>query len=796
MNTQQGKTGPNGAGNKPKKTPKAPRQAEPLLDLDLRVSTASEVNLGFSAEQAQREALRCLACVDPKCVGACPLHIDIRSFIDHLTLSDFAGALETILERSPFPGVCGRVCQHERFCENACLLGTKLQPVAIGSLERFVADFGAHLDDCPTPHAALNGPRVALVGSGPASLVAAHDLVVKGYRPTIFEALHEAGGVLIYGIPEFRLPRDVVRNEIARLEASGVEVRTDFLIGKTCSIDELFELGYAAVFLGTGAGLPNLMGIPGENLIGVYTANEFLTRLNLMHADRFPQSDTPVHIGARTVVVGGGNSALDAARWARRMGSQTTVLFRRGRGEMRARLEEIAHAEEEGVEFQFLAAPVALEGNERGILTGMQCIRMQLAAPDESGRASPVPIPGSEFRIDVDTVVAAVGQGPNPTVQRATPTLVTRNGKISIDADTATSMPGVFAGGDVARGGSTVIQAMRDGRAAAAAIDRLLRGVPAVTTAEPSAVPVTRFRILSRQELGTDIFSIEVEAPEIAQHWQAGQFVVLRPMSDSERIPLTLVDGDARRGTIRLIFQAIGKTTRQLAAMQPGDALADVLGPLGTPATAGDFGTVWCLGGGVGIAELLPVARALRDKGNYVVALVGARSAGRRILEEELMQAAHEVHWATDDGSAGFHGNVVDLMRHMRAHSTRVPTFAHVIGPIPLMRAASQLTKDWRVRTVASLNPVMVDGTGMCGGCRVSVAGKPVFACVDGPEFDAHQVDFDQLALRNRAYINQEKLVLEEHQCHGTGTCQTLVNGHPHAHPAINVVEPHPGLLM
>ena len=269
------------------------------------------------------------------------------------------------------------------------------------------------------------------MGSGPASLIAAHDLAAKGYRVTIFEALHEPGGVLIYGIPGFRLPREVVRDEIARLQALGVEFRTNFLVGKTCSIDELFAQGYAAVFLGTGAGLPNLMGIPGENLIGVYTANEFLTRLNLMQAHRFPESDTPVRVGARTVVVGGGNSAMDAARWAQRMGSKTTVLFRRGREEMRARLEEIEHAEEEGVQFEFLAAPVRLEGDERGVLTRMQCIRMELGAPDASGRPSPVAIPGSEFRIPVDTVVAAVGQGPNPTVQRATPTLVTNDGKIA-----------------------------------------------------------------------------------------------------------------------------------------------------------------------------------------------------------------------------------------------------------------------------------------------------------------------------------------------------------------------------
>jgi len=765
MNTDSDTSGSNHAragANKPKRTPKAPRQRETLLSAEARVGTSCEVNLGFSADQALKEALRCLHCVDPKCVGACPLHIDVRSFIDRLVESDFTGALESILQQSPFPGICGRVCQHERFCEKACLLGTKLEPVAIGSLERFAADHGSDSQPQCTKHLP-NGSRVALVGSGPASLIAARDLAVNGYRVTVFEALHELGGVLIYGIPEFRLPREVVHSEIDRLRAMGVQFRTDFLVGKTCSVEELFDQGYSAVFLGTGAGLPHMMGIPGENLIGVYTANEFLTRLNLMEAYRFPESDTPVRVGARTVVIGGGNSAMDAARWSRRMGSDTTVLFRRGRTELRARLEEIAHAEEEGVKFEFLAAPVRLEGDERGVLKRMQCIRMRLDAADESGRPSPVPIPDSEFWMDVNTIVAAVGQGPNPTVQRATPELRTKNGKIAIQESGETSLANVFAGGDVARGGSTVIQAMRDGRAAAEAIHQALNGKDAAIF-QPSPRN-TQFRIISRAQIAPDTYTIEVEAVDIARHWRPGQFVVLRPTRESERIPLTLVDGDLAGGTIRLIFQAIGKTTQALASLRTGDSIADLLGPLGTPATAEYFGTVWCAGGGVGVAELLPVARALRRHGNHVVALVGARTASRMILDEEQRNTADEVHWATDDGSEGFHGNVVELMRYRRTQSHLVPKFVHVIGPIPLMRFAAQLTREWGVKTVASLNPIMVDGTGMCGGCRVSVGGKPVFACVDGPEFDAHQVDFDLLTLRNRAYMTEEKLVLERHEC-------------------------------
>lgn len=459
-----------------KRNPKAPRQALPLLPVEQRVTSSAEVALGFQMEQALIEARRCLDCKDPKCVEACPLNIDIKSFIARMVEGDFAAAFEVLSQHTPFPGVCGRVCQYELFCEKACLLGKKLEPVAIGSLERFVADYAAATGQIclNAPGPKPQGPKVALVGSGPASMIAAHDLVRNGYRVTIFEALHELGGVLAYGIPPFRLPREILKREIERLKAMGVEFYTDFIVGKTATIEELFEEGYEAIFVGTGAGLPHLLGIPGENLIGVYTANEFLTRINLMQAYKFPEADTPVLVGKRTIVVGGGNSAMDAARWARRFGSDTTILFRRGRAELRARLAEIEHAEEEGVKFEFLAAPVRLIGDENGMVREMECIRMELGPPDDTGRPSPIPIPGSEYRIPVDTVVAAIGQSPNPTLQRATPQLLTKRGKIVIDESGQTSLPMVYAGGDVVRGGSTVIQAMRDGRAAAKAIHRAL----------------------------------------------------------------------------------------------------------------------------------------------------------------------------------------------------------------------------------------------------------------------------------------------------------------------------------
>jgi glutamate synthase (NADPH/NADH) small chain len=431
---------------------------------------------GFDPAQVGVEAQRCLQCAKPTCVNACPLHINIKEFILRLAQGQYQAAHDVISEQSPFPGVCGRVCQHELFCEDACVVGKKWDPVAIGSLERFAADHArlrhAELDKgFPKPA----GRKVALVGSGPASLIAAYDLVRKNYRVTVFEALHKLGGVLAYGIPNFRLPREILNEEIARLQNMGVEFVTDFIVGKTATLEDLFEEGFEAVFVGTGAGLPYLLGIPGENLIGVYTANEFLTRVNLMEAYQ-REAVTPVLVGEHTVVVGGGNSAMDAARWARRFGSKVTVLYRRGRAELKARLEEIEHAEEEGIHFEFLAAPVALFGDERGYVKEMECIRMELGEPDESGRRSPVPVPGSEYRVPVQTVVAAIGQAPNPTLQRVTPQLITKRGRIVIDEHGETSMPHVFAGGDVVRGGSTVILAMKDGRAAAAAIDAALAG--------------------------------------------------------------------------------------------------------------------------------------------------------------------------------------------------------------------------------------------------------------------------------------------------------------------------------
>jgi glutamate synthase (NADPH/NADH) small chain len=463
---------------KPKERVRIPRQHAAERSPAVRWSTFAEVSLGFDEETALVEASRCLECRDPVCIRGCPVGVDIRGFIQDLVRRDFAAAASRIRETNSLPAICGRVCPQESQCEAVCTLGKKFEAVAIGKLERFVADWeAAHRPAWQRAVPPARGPKVAVVGSGPAGLTCAAELARLGYAVTLFEALHALGGVLRYGIPEFRLPNHVLDRELRLLAALGVETHTNFLVGRTATLDELMdEWGFAAVFLATGAGTPLFLGIPGENLAGVYSANEFLTRVNLMSAHRFPQHDTPVRLGPAVAVIGGGNTAIDAVRTARRLGAERTLLiYRRSRQEMPAREEEVAHAEEEGVELLFLTNPVRILGNEQGAVSGIECQAMELDAPDQSGRRRPVPVAGSGRVVRVQTVIEAVGQKPNPIVQATTPGLATgRHGVVIVDGAQATSRAGVFAGGDLSRGGATVILAMRDGRRAAAAIHEYL----------------------------------------------------------------------------------------------------------------------------------------------------------------------------------------------------------------------------------------------------------------------------------------------------------------------------------
>ena len=445
-----------------------------------RAHNFKEVALGYDEETAVAEAERCLHCKVPQCRKGCPVGVDIPEFIARIRARDFTGAINKIKETNSLPAVCGRVCPQENQCEKNCILANKGDAVAIGRLERFAADHDMAENKPVTKVEPLaDAKKVAIIGSGPAGLSAAGDLVKNGYKVTIFEALHKAGGVLSYGIPEFRLPKDrIVQKEIENLEKLGVKIELDSVVGQLYTVDELIEEeGFDAVFIATGAGLPYFMKIPGENLNGVYSANEFLTRSNLMKAYMFPEYDTPIRTGKKVAVVGGGNVAMDAARTALRLGAeQVYIIYRRSKDELPARREEVHHAEEESIEFKFLHNPVAISGDDKGMVTAIKCIRMELGEPDSSGRRSVKPVSGSEYEIDVDSVIIAIGQGANPIISQTTPGLdVDSHGHILADADGVTSKSGVFAGGDIVTGAATVIKAMGAGKKAAAAIDNFLR---------------------------------------------------------------------------------------------------------------------------------------------------------------------------------------------------------------------------------------------------------------------------------------------------------------------------------
>ena len=436
-----------------------------------------EVTTGYSEETAIEEAKRCLNCKHRPCMQGCPVSVKIPEFVALVAEGKFEEAYQKIKETNALPAVCGRVCPQEKQCESKCVRGIKGESVGIGRLERFVADYHMkNVEDkieIPEP----NGKKAAVVGSGPSGLTVAGDLAKRGYKVTVYEAFHTAGGVLMYGIPEFRLPKDIVQKEIANLKAMGVDIQTNVVIGKTLTVDELFnEMGYDAVYIGSGAGLPRFMGIEGESLNGVYSANEFLTRINLMKGYKFPEYDTPVYVGKKVAVLGGGNVAMDAARCAMRLGAEHVyIVYRRGREELPARAEEVFHAEEEGIEFKLLQNPTKILGNEDGWVTGMEVIKMELGEPDESGRRRPVEIKGSEEVLDVDTVVVAIGQTPNPLIRKTTEGLETnKRGCIVADETGKTSKAHVYAGGDVVTGAATVILAMGAGKAAAEAIDKEL----------------------------------------------------------------------------------------------------------------------------------------------------------------------------------------------------------------------------------------------------------------------------------------------------------------------------------
>ena len=456
---------------------KIPRVSVREQDPAVRATNFEEVCYGYNAEEAQLEASRCLNCKNPRCVSACPVNINIPAFIQQVAEGDYAAAAAIIAEDSSLPSICGRVCPQENQCEGSCILGIKGEAVAIGKLERFVGDWALENDCKGDVNVPSNGKKVAVIGSGPAGLACASDLAKLGYDVTVFEALHKLGGVLVYGIPEFRLPKDkIVAREIDNLRKLGVKFETDVIVGRTITIDSLMnEEGFEAVFIGSGAGLPRFMGIEGENLNGVVSANEFLTRANLMHAYD-EQYDTPIYVGKRVAVVGGGNVAMDAVRTAKRLGAEATIIYRRSEAELPARREEVHHAKEEGIEFRMLTNPTLVIGDNKGWVTGLSCVEMELGEPDESGRRSPVVKEGSDFTIECDVVIMALGTSPNPLLKSTTRGLETnRRGCIVADENGATTREGVFAGGDAVTGAATVILAMGAGRKAANTIDEYIK---------------------------------------------------------------------------------------------------------------------------------------------------------------------------------------------------------------------------------------------------------------------------------------------------------------------------------
>jgi len=465
---------PNETGTKPKVQKNA--MPIPKQTPEARRHNFNEVALGYTEEQALAEANRCLQCPKPQCVQGCPVEIDIPAFIKLMKEKKFEDAIKKIKEKNCLPAICGRVCPQEEQCQKLCLMGKVGDPVSVGRLERFLADWERQTGVSCTEQAASTGKKVAIIGAGPAGLTAAADLVKLGHEVVIFEALHSPGGVLMYGIPEFRLPKNIVETEAEYVSKLGVEIRTSCLVGRTFTIPELMKMGFDAVFIGTGAGLPQFLGIPGENLGGIYSANEFLIRVNLMKAYTFPECDTPIRIGEQVTVIGGGNVAMDSARSALRLGAkQVCIVYRRSREEMPARHEEIENAEEEGIQCKFLANPLRFIGDEKGWVKAMECVCMELGPADESGRRRPVPVKDSEFTLETDTVIVAIGRTPNPIIQRTTGGLeVTKWGTLVADENGKTSLEGVYAGGDIVTGEATVISAMGAGKKAAKAIHEYL----------------------------------------------------------------------------------------------------------------------------------------------------------------------------------------------------------------------------------------------------------------------------------------------------------------------------------
>ena len=766
------------------------------------------LSLGYTQREVDLlvwlEALRDKQCADKPCQlgellhgrkepkGGCPVQVHIPDMMQLLGTGHFREAMDLIESINPLPNVTGRVCPQELQCQSVCAHSGK--PIEIGQIEWFLPQRERMVNPTgntskyaglPDPWATATRPPIAVVGSGPSGLINAFLLAAEGHPVTIFEAFHRLGGVLRYGIPEFRLPNTLIDDVVEKITALGGKFVTNFVVGKTATLAQLKDAGFAHIFVGSGAGLPRFMNVPGEHLLNVMSANEFLTRVNLMqgHHDDY-ETPLPYCRGKQVMVIGGGNTAMDAARTARRLGGNVTICYRRTRDEMPARVEELAHALEEGVQLATLRSPSEFLGDDQtGFVKAARLEVMALGEPDASGRRRPVATGETEV-VEADLVIMALGNSANPIIKDSEPTLtVTTAGALELtEGSQATSIDGVYSGGDATRGGSTAVKAAGDGQAAAREI-RDASLLPAAEIREMvskakrfSELAGTTNVVTGRRELGPGIIELEVYAPLIAQAARAGQFVRVLGEPKGELIPLTLADWDAEKGTVVLVIQGMGTSSRKINMLQVGDKLAGIAGPLGMPSElhrVADDQTIVFTAGGVGLPPVYPIAREHLRLGNHVTLIAGFRSAdllfwvgaGERVdaLQAEFGDQL-EVVYTSNDGSFGIRGFVTVPLKglldaNQRGEGRPIAEIT-TIGPPLMMRSVSDLSKPYGVRTIASLNSIMVDATGMCGACMVPVVqdGRLIrkHACIDGPELESHSIDWDKFLPRFNLFKAQE----------------------------------------
>ncbi|WED23124.1 sulfide/dihydroorotate dehydrogenase-like FAD/NAD-binding protein [Vibrio sp. JC009] len=721
--------------------------------------------------------------------GGCPVKIHIPQVLNLMGEGRFKAAFELIRDANPLPNVTGRVCPQELQCQGVCTHTNK--PIEIGQLEWFLPQRERELSEGKPPEmaecnpwVAASKPPVAIVGSGPSGLINAYLLAKNGYPVTVFEAFHILGGVLRYGIPEFRLPNQLIDDVVEKIKALGGRFVANYIVGKTATLEDLKRAGFVRIFVGTGAGLPRFMNVQGEHLLNIMSANEFLTRINLMHANE-PDYETPMPDmeGKEVMIIGGGNTAMDAARSARRLGANVTIVYRRTQQEMPARVEELHHALEEGIQLKELRAPCEFKGNKKHFLTSTVLDVMALGEPDSSGRRRPQST-GETEEMKVDFAIMALGNSSNPIVKDANPDLNTSKwGTLLLNKGSQeTSISGVYSGGDATRGGSTAIKAAGDGQAAAqeimSQVDFNKKEVAGLVAKASHYTDLGQKapKITKRRQLTDEIVEFTIQSPLIARSAKAGQFVRVLLDEKGELIPLTLADWDAEAGTIELVVQGLGSSSKLINQMQEGECFEAIAGPLGQPShvVPHDDKRVIFTAGGVGLPAVHPIMQAHLEIGNRVTLISGFRGKAQRFWTDEgdkveTLRDAYpdqlEVIYTSNDGSFGIQGFVTtpleERLVHLKEGTGEAIAEVITIGPPLMMRAVSDLTKGYGVKCVASLNSIMVDGTGMCGACMVPVIidGKLVrkHACIDGPEMDSHIIDWDKYLPRFEQFKEQEK---------------------------------------